>query len=86
MNLMNYLKRKKSANVAKGRLQIIIAQQRAESNSPDYLPMLRKEILEVVAKYTRVDINAVKVDFQCNNNNSILELNVQLPDLIESVS
>jgi len=84
MILMNYLKRKKSANVAKGRLQIIIAQQRAESSSPDYLPMLRKEILEVVAKYTRVDINAVKVDFQCNENNSILELNVQLPDLVES--
>jgi cell division topological specificity factor len=84
MNLIHYLKRKKSANVAKGRLQIIIAQQRAETGSPDYLPMLRKEILEVVAKYTNVDINSVKVDFQCNENNSILELNVQLPDMAET--
>lgn len=85
MNLINYLKRKKSANIAKGRLQIIIAQQRGETNSPDYLPMLRQEILEVVTKYTKVDINAVKVDFQCNDNNSILELNVQLPDLVETI-
>jgi cell division topological specificity factor len=80
MNLMDYFKRKKSANVAKNRLQIIIAQQRAESTSPDYLPMLRKEILEVVQKYTSVDINTVKVDFQCTENNSVLELNVQLPE------
>lgn len=85
MNLINYLKRKKSANIAKGRLQIIIAQQRGEANTPDYLPLLRQEILEVVTKYTKVDINAVKVDFQCNDHNSILELNVQLPDLVESV-
>lgn len=82
MNLIDYFKRKKSANVAKGRLQIIIAQQRGESNSPDYLPMLRKEILEVVARYTKADINAVKVDFHCNQNNSVLELNVQLPDVV----
>ncbi|OGO91454.1 MAG: cell division topological specificity factor MinE [Coxiella sp. RIFCSPHIGHO2_12_FULL_42_15] len=82
MNVIDYFKRKKSANVAKGRLQIIIAQQRAESSSPDYLPMLRKEILDVVARYTNVDINTVKVDFHCNQNNSILELNVQLPDAV----
>ena len=80
MSFVDYFKRKKSANVAKGRLQIIIAQQRDQSNTPDYLPLLRKEILEVVAKYTNADINAVKVDFQTDNNNSVLELNVQLPE------
>lgn len=80
MSIVSYFKRKKSANVAKGRLQIIIAQQRHQASTPDYLPLLRKEILEVVAKYTNVDINAVKVDFQCSEHNSILELNVQLPD------
>ncbi len=80
MSFTDYFRRKKSANVAKGRLQIIIAQQRVETSSPDYLPMLRKEILAVVAKYTNADVNKVKVDFQCHNNNSVLELNVQLPE------
>lgn len=80
MSIAHYFKRKKSANVAKNRLQIIIAQQRTETSTPDYLPMLRKEILDVVAKYTKVDVNAVKVDFQCNNTNSVLELNVSLPE------
>ncbi len=80
MSIINYFKRKKSANVAKDRLQIIIAQQRTETSTPDYLPMLRKEILALVVKYTHTDIDNVKVDFQCTDNNSILELNVQLPE------
>ena len=80
MKLIDRLLGKKSADVAKNRLQIIIAQQRSQDSSPDYLPMLREEILAVVAKYTNVDINKVKVDFQRQNNNSVLELNVQLPE------
>lgn len=81
MSLIDYFKfKKKSAKIAKDRLHIIIAQERTEKNSPDYLPLLRKEILEVIAKYTKANINQVKVDFQCRDNNSILELNVVLPE------
>lgn len=83
MSLRNYFKRRKSSSVAKDRLQIIIAQQRTENNTPDYLPMLREEILKLVMKYTNTDINNVKVDFQCSDNNSVLELNVQLPENVK---
>lgn len=69
----------KTANTAKDRLQIIIAQQRSESNNPDYLPALRKEILEIVAKYTQVSSENVQVDLHANDNNAVLELNVTLP-------
>ena len=69
----------KTANLAKDRLQIIIAQQRSEANSPDYLPALRKEILEIVAKYTNVKSEDVQVDLHSNNNNAVLELNVTIP-------
>lgn len=79
MNLMTYFRRKKSAGLARDRLHIIIAQQR-NTNRTDYLPMLRKEILEVIAKYTNVNIDNVKVDLHTKDNNSVLELNVVLPD------
>ena len=36
---------KSTAQTAKDRLHIIIAQQRSEGNSPDYLPQLRQEIM-----------------------------------------
>ena len=71
----------KSANLAKDRLQIIIAQQRSVSSSPDYLPLLRKEIIEVIAKHTKVELGQINVDLQCKDNNSVLELNVSLPEL-----
>jgi cell division topological specificity factor len=72
---------KKSAKIAKDRLHIIIAQSRRESSTPDFLPLLRKDILEAIAKYTKIDMDLVKVDLQCKDNNSVLELNVTLPDL-----
>lgn len=80
LNLMPYFRRNKSAQMAKNRLHIIIAQEKSEKGSPDYLPMLRQEILKVVAKYTNADMDQVNVELHCKDNNAILELNVTLPD------
>ena len=80
MSIINYFRRKNSAVTAKDRLQIIIAQQRSEKNSPDFLPLLRKDIIAAIAKHMHIDANDVKVDLQCKDNNSILELNVVLPE------
>ena len=82
MSLINYFrqKNKKTAVAAKDRLQIIIAQQRTQKGSPDFLPLLRRDIMAVIAKHTQVDISKVQVDLQCRDNDSVLELNVILPD------
>lgn len=87
MRFINYFKLgRKTAEIAKDRLHIIIAQERTEKNRPDYLPLLRKEILDVIQKYTKADIDQVKVDLQCNDNNSVLELNVVLPETKEHIT
>ena len=39
-----------SANVAKERLRIIVAQERSTRGGPDYLPVLRSELLHVIRK------------------------------------
>ncbi len=90
MRFMNYFRMKgkdePTARSAKDRLHIIIAQQRAQSTSPDFLPLLRQDILAAIAKHTHVDLNDVKIDLCCKDNNSVLELNVVLPDLISTVT
>ena len=49
MSIFDFLKPKKNtASVAKNRLQIIIAQERSSAGAPDYLPLMRREILEVI--------------------------------------
>jgi len=81
--LSRLLKRKEnnSAKLAKERLQIIVSHERADRNSdPDYLPLLQKELLEVIAKYVKVDKDQIKVELERDSKRSILELNVTLPE------
>ncbi|MFP4129957.1 MAG: cell division topological specificity factor MinE [Halorhodospira sp.] len=72
--------RRDSASVAKERLQIIVSHERAEQGGPDYLPMLRQELLEVVRRYVTVDPDAVRVDVERDDSHEVLELNITLPE------
>ena len=69
-----------SAHVAKERLRIIVQQERnARNGGPDYLPLLRRELLEVIRKYVEVEQDKVQVDFERGDRFSTLEVNVELP-------
>lgn len=77
-------RKKTSASVAKERLQIIISHERSKPDTdPDYLLLIQQEILEVVAKYVKVDKDQVKVQLERDGDSSVIELNVTLPDRIE---
>lgn len=81
MSLLDYFKSKKTASKAKDRLQIIIAQERrAEGGRPDYLPLMKKEILAVIEKYTHASLDDVEIGFHSSANSSVLELNIRLPE------
>lgn len=71
----------KSAALAKERLQIIVTHERDKRrNSPDYLPTLKKELLEVVRKYVPIDQSQIKVHLDREDGCEILELNITLPE------
>jgi cell division topological specificity factor len=83
MNLLSYLsylrsQRRTSAAVAKERLQIIVARERAQRGGPDYLPMLKDELLKVIGKYVRVNQDAVKIQLEREGDYEVLELNITL--------
>ncbi|HFE37154.1 MAG TPA: cell division topological specificity factor MinE [Gammaproteobacteria bacterium] len=82
MSLFDYFKRKQkpTANVARERLQIILAREHAGRNEPDYLPALKQELLIVVAKYVHIDPDAIKVNLEREGDCEILELNIALPE------
>ena len=70
-----------SAQVAKGRLRITIQQERnARNGGPDYLPLLRRELLEVILKDVNVDPAAVQVNVEREDGQEILEFSVALPE------
>ncbi|MDX1633519.1 MAG: cell division topological specificity factor MinE [Marinobacter sp.] len=82
MSFFDYFKAKKntSASVAKERLQIIVAHERGKRDQPDYLPQLQQELLAVIRKYVQIDDDMVQVELDRNENCSVLELNVTLPE------
>ena len=86
MSLLDYFRSSKpdasSANLAKDRLQIIIAHERSlRDSTPDYLPQLKLDILEVIKKYVAITSEQVHVKLdQKDNNLSVLELNVTLSE------
>ena len=75
--------KKKTASVAKERLQIILAHERGSRGvSPDYLPALQRELLAVVTKYVDIDPNDVKVHLERHDNLEVLEVKIELPDTV----
>lgn len=82
MSLLDYFRssKPKTAPVAKERLQILVAHERKYRNQPSYLPQLQKELLEVVRKYVNVDQDAISINFEQDENQETLELNIVLPD------
>lgn len=79
-------KKKQTASVAKERLQIILAHERAtingdeSSKAPEWLPELQKELVAVIAKYIKIDQDALSVNIEKRENMELLEINVTLPE------
>ncbi|AKX50770.1 cell division topological specificity factor MinE [Thiopseudomonas alkaliphila] len=83
MSILNFFRSKKkpaTASIAKERLQIIVAHERGQREQPDYLPALRDELLTVIRKYVHIDDDQMNVILDTQENYSVLELNVTLPD------
>ncbi|WP_298609436.1 cell division topological specificity factor MinE [uncultured Thiothrix sp.] len=82
MGIFDYFRtpKPKTAQVAKERLQILIAHERIDRNGPDFLPQLRNDIMNVIRKYVPIDEKDVNVRLEHVNDCEVLELNIALPD------
>ena len=74
--------RKKTAAIAKNRLAILIAHERGSNTSgrTDYIPAMKDELLQVISKYVKVDIDAINIQFSKQENYDVMEVNVVLPE------
>ncbi|HEY3594914.1 MAG TPA: cell division topological specificity factor MinE [Polyangiaceae bacterium] len=83
MAFLDYFRksRSRSAEVAKDRLSIIVAREHGGARGKlKYLPQLKQELLQVIAKYERIDLDQVTVNVEHNGNCEVLELNVILSE------
>jgi cell division topological specificity factor len=82
MSFLDYFRsRPKSASLAKDRLSVIVSRERASTRGgPDYLPQLQQELLAVLARYEKIDLQHVSVSLDKTDGHEILELNIVLPE------
>jgi cell division topological specificity factor len=81
MSLFGFLfsPRPKSAVIAKERLKIVLAHERASRDAPDFLPRLQKDLLAVVARYVQINEEMIRVNVgKAGDNTSLLEINIEL--------
>jgi cell division topological specificity factor len=79
MNLLNLFQRKQSAPVARERLQILFAHERATAGRPGLTTLLKDEILAVIAKHFPIDADKVSVKLDSASGVSTLAIDIEMP-------
>ncbi len=80
MRLLDFLfpERRNTAAVARDRLKIVLAHERASRDAPDFLPALQKDLLDVVGRYVEIRDDMLRVNLAQAGETSLLEINVEL--------
>jgi cell division topological specificity factor len=80
MSLLSFFSRRNSAPVARDRLQILLAHERASVGAdPNLIARLQEEILQVIAKHMAIDRDKVVVKLDRGSAVSTLEIDIEMP-------
>src|SRR5450631_2808612 len=81
MKILNFFRRPSTttAPVARERLQILLAHERAVSGKSDLIAILQEEIMAVIAKHFPVEQEGIKIKMERGEAVSTLEVEVEIP-------
>lgn len=83
MSIFSFFSRSRNtAPVARERLQLLLAHERALSGKSDLAAILQEEILAVIAKHIAIDREKVKVKLDRDGTISILEIDIEMPEAV----
>ena len=88
MSFLQFLfgRNKKSASVAKQRLQLVLAAERSPRSArrPDYLPALQRELLGVMSKYVKVQPKDIRISFERQRDVEVIRVKIELPQALRA--
>ncbi|MCM1134671.1 MAG: cell division topological specificity factor MinE [Clostridium sp.] len=90
MGIKNFFSRKKSREIAKDRLKILLISDRVNC-SPEMMEMIKNDIAKVISKYMKIDtqsmeIQIAKTDSKGRGKNPTLYANIPILDLHKSAN
>jgi cell division topological specificity factor len=86
MSIFDIFTRKRSAPVARERLQLLLAHERALTGRADLAAILQEEILAVIAKHIAIDRDKVNVKLDRGDQVSTLEIDIEMPQNVAKPS
>jgi cell division topological specificity factor len=76
-----FTKRKPAtANLAKERLQVIIAREGNRSSNPELIQQIKRAVLEAVGKFVQVKPEDIAIELENQRDLEVLSVSVTLPD------
>ena len=79
MRFLNLFRRRRSAPVARERLQILLSYERAARGQADLMSVLREEILSAISKHVTVERENVQIRMDRGQAVSTIEIDVAIP-------
>jgi cell division topological specificity factor len=70
--------RRSTAVIARERLKIVLAHERASRDAPDFLPIMQRELLDVIGRYVEIRSDMIRVNLGRSGDTSLLEINVEI--------
>lgn len=80
MSFLSFFARGRTAPVARDRLQVLLAHERALSGRTDLAALLEQEILAVIARHIPIDPDKVVVKLDRGEQVSTLEIDIEMPE------
>lgn len=79
MSMFSFFRKQTSAPMARERLQVLLAHERASVGKSDLVAVLREEILAVIAKHVQIDADKVSVKMDRGEHVTTLEVDIEIP-------
>jgi cell division topological specificity factor len=75
-----FIKKRASAQVARERLSLVLAHERAERMGNDVLAKLKEELIAVICRHTAIDKDALNVTVEHRDSVEVLKVDLVLPE------
>jgi cell division topological specificity factor len=86
MRLFQLFTGRRTAPLARERLQILLTHERGTTGHTGLIASLREDILAVIAKHVEVAPERVEVRLERGDEVAILEINVEIPNVLARAS
>jgi cell division topological specificity factor len=75
-----FVKKRGSAHIARERLSLVLAHERAERLGNDVIARLKEELIAVICRHTAIDKDALNVTVEHRDSVEVLKVDLVLPE------